>query len=215
VTADPEELREAARRRGLSEGDLDADPFAQFTAWFGEIEAVASFEATAVALATAGADGRPAVRFVLLKGVDERGLTFFTNYGSPKARQLAENPYAALVFGWHPLARQVRVSGPVEQVGGRESDEYWATRPRGSQIGAWASPQSEVIAERAVLEQRAAEVDGRHAGAGVPRPPHWGGYRVVPDTFEFWQSRPDRLHDRFRYRRAGQGEPWVIERLAP
>jgi pyridoxamine 5'-phosphate oxidase len=213
VTGDPERLREEHRHRGLDEADLDADPFVQFARWYGEIEAIAPFDATAVALATAGADGRPAVRFVLLKGVDDRGLTFFTNYGSPKSRQLDENPFAALVFGWHALARQVRVEGPVERVGEAESDAYFATRPRGSQVGAWASAQSEAIADRAVLEAAAAEVEARHAGGDVPRPPHWGGFRLVPDAFEFWQSRTDRLHDRFRYRRAATG--WVVERLAP
>ena len=190
----------------LSEGDVDPDPIRQFTAWHAEAGAPPE-----VALATATADGSPSARMVLLKGVDDRGFSFFTNYGSAKARDLADNPRAALLFHWQP-GRQVRVRGPVGRVGDEESDAYWATRPRGSQLGAWASRQSEVIASREELERRLAEVAARFPG-DVPRPPFWGGYRVVPEVVEFWHHRDDRLHDRLRYRRGEEG--WVIERLSP
>ena len=189
-----------------TEDDVDPDPIRQFRIWHGEAGAPPE-----VALATASADGAPSARMVLLKGVDDRGFSFFTNYGSPKARDLAANPRAALLFHWQP-GRQVRVRGPVAPVGDEESDAYWVTRPRGSQLGAWASRQSEVIAGRAQLEQRLAEVTARFPG-DVPRPPFWGGYRVVHEVVEFWHHRDDRLHDRLRYRRVEDG--WVLERLSP
>jgi pyridoxamine 5'-phosphate oxidase len=191
---------------GLSENDLDPDPIRQFHAWH-----TAAGRPDAVALATASDDGAPSARMVLLKGVDERGFAFYTNYGSAKAADLAANPRAALLFHWLP-DRQVRVRGPVDRVGDEESDAYWRSRPRGSQLGAWASRQSEVIADRSVLEQRLAEVAARFP-SDVPRPPFWGGFRLAPQVVEFWHHRDDRLHDRLRYRRENGG--WVIERLSP
>ena len=191
---------------GLSEEDLDRDPVRQFRIWHGEAGAPPE-----VALATASPDGQPSARMVLLKGVDDRGFTFFTNYGSDKARDLAANPRAALLVHWQP-GRQVRARGGIVVVGDEESDAYWVTRPRGSQLGAWASRQSEVIADRGELERRLAEVTARYPDE-VPRPPFWGGYRLVPEVVEFWHHRDDRLHDRLQYRRAE--EFWVIERLSP
>jgi len=193
---------------GLSEGDVDPDPIRQFHAWHAEAGTPAE-----VAVATASADGVPAVRMVLLKSVDDRGFVFFTNAASAKAHDLAANPRAALLFFWAP-DRQVRVTGRAHPVGPDESDLYWRSRPRGSQLGAWASRQSEVIADRPVLECRLAAVTERFAGGEVPRPPFWGGFRIVPDTVEFWHHRDDRLHDRLRYRR-GAGDGWVRERLSP
>ena len=190
----------------LAEGDVDPDPIRQFRIWHGEAGAPPE-----VALATASADGAPSARMVLLKGVDDRGFTLFTNYASVKARDLTANPRAALLFHWQP-GRQVRAQGPVVRVGDEESDAYWVTRPRGSQLGAWASRQSEVIGSRGELERRLAEASARFSG-DVPRPPFWGGYRVVPEVVEFWHHRDDRLHDRLRYRRVDPG--WVIERLSP
>ena len=190
----------------LSEDDLDPDPMAQFHAWHAE-----AGSRPEVALATASPDAVPSVRMVLLKSADERGFAFFTNYGSDKAKDLIANPRASLLFFWAP-DRQVRVAGPVALVGPEESDAYWRSRPRGSQLGAWASRQSEVIADRAQLERRLAEATERFPGE-VPRPAFWGGFRIVPETLEFWHHRDDRLHDRLRYRRDGEG--WVIERLSP
>ena len=191
---------------GLREDDVDPDPIRQFHSWHAEAGAPPE-----VALATASPDGDPSARMVLLKGVDERGFVFFTNYGSAKARDLDANPRAALLFHWPPV-RQVRVRGAVKRVSDDESDVYWVGRPRGSQLGAWASSQSEVITDRAHLELRLTDVTARFPGP-VPRPPFWGGYRVVPDAIEFWHHRDDRLHDRLRYRREGPG--WVLERLSP
>lgn len=207
-------LREEYRNRGLRRDELAADPFAQFTRWFDEVVATDAYDPNAMVLATADTAGRPSARFVLLKGLDERGFAFYSNGDSPKAADLAANPRAALTFGWLELARQVRVTGVVEVVTDTEADAYWAGRPRGSQLGAWASDQSEVIADRGVLERHRAEVEERFAGVDVPRPARWGGWRVVPEAVEFWQGRPDRLHDRFRYRR-GDATAWEIERLAP
>lgn len=211
MPADPASMRESYGARGLDRADLADDPFDQFRAWFDEWLALAPYDANAVALATADAGGRPSVRFVLLKGVDH-GFVFFTNYRSRKGEELAANPQAALCFGWIALERQVRVVGPVEQVTPAESDAYFATRPVGSQWGAWASAQSTPVDSRADLEQRWADAEDRY-GEAVPRPPHWGGYRIVPDELEFWQGRPSRLHDRFRYTRRAEG--WAIERLMP
>ena len=190
---------------GLNEDDVEPDPIAQFLAWY------QSAPGEAVALVTASAAGVPSGRMVLLKGVDDRGFAVYTNYASAKARDLEENPRAALVFFWPP-DRQVQVSGPVTRTTVEESEGYWRTRPRGSQLSAWASRQSEVVPSRAVLEDRVAELSRRYPGE-VPSPPFWGGYRLVPETVEFWHHREDRLHDRLRYRRSGDG--WVLERLAP
>ncbi len=189
------------------------DPLALFDLWYREaLEAVAP-EPTAVALATAGADGRPTARMVLLKAFDARGFVFYTNFASRKGKELGANPHATLLFWWPPLLRQVRVEGRVARVDDAEADAYFATRPRGSQIGAWASPQSTPLADRGELEARVAEVEARHRDGDVPRPPFWGGYRLAPDTLEFWQGRPDRLHDRVVYRAATGG--WRRQRLAP
>jgi pyridoxamine 5'-phosphate oxidase len=211
VPVDPAPIRESYGTQGLSREDLADDPFVQFGVWFDGWLALAPYDATAVALATADAHGRPSVRNVLLKGVDH-GFVFFTNYDSRKGQELAANPQAALCFSWIQVERQVRVVGPVEKVAPEESDAYFATRPAGSQWGAWASDQSRPIADRAALERRWADAEARH-GASVPRPPNWGGYRVVPDELEFWQGRPSRLHDRFRYTRTENG--WDITRLMP
>lgn len=197
----------------LLEGHVDPDPFVQFGRWFSEAVAAGVPEPEAMALATASPSGEVSARMVLLRGVDERGFRFFTNRDSAKAHDLARNPRAALVFHWHALGRQVRVTGTVAETSDEESAAYFATRPRGSQLSAWASEQSRVIATRAELERRVAEAAARFEGQEVPLPPHWGGYIVAPGEIEFWQHRPDRLHDRLRYRRSA--DTWVIERLMP
>jgi pyridoxamine 5'-phosphate oxidase len=207
------DLRREYALCGLNEAEVDPDPIAQFRAWFDGATAAGVAEPNAMVLATATPDGRPSARVVLLKGVDERGFAFFTNNRSRKGRELASNPYAALAFFWTEIERQVRVEGAVVAVAPPESDLYFQSRPRDSQLGAWASPQSEVIAGRAELERRRDELAGQFAGGPVPRPPHWGGFRVVPEAVEFWQGRPGRLHDRLRYSRAAGG--WRVERLGP
>jgi pyridoxamine 5'-phosphate oxidase len=197
----------------LRRADLAADPLEQFRRWFEE--AAAAVETSeAMALATATEDGAPSLRMVLLKGFDERGLVFFSHYTSRKGRELKANPHAALLLHWSPLGRQVRVEGRVERLPEDESDAYSATRPRGAQLGALASLQSEPLASRDELENRLAEIESEHGDQPVPRPPTWGGYRVVPDAWEFWQHRESRLHDRFRYERQPDGA-WTIERLFP
>jgi len=195
---------------GFDVGDVAPHPLVQFARWYEEAAAVPQRDA--MCLATV-ADGAPSARMVLLKGVDDRGLVFYTNHGSAKGRDVAANPAVALVFHWQPLGRQVRIVGWAERVGDADSDAYFATRERGSQLGAWASHQSTVLADRAELEARLAAVTARFADGPVPRPPWWGGYRVVPDAVELWQGRADRLHDRLRYLRGDGG--WRVERLAP
>jgi pyridoxamine 5'-phosphate oxidase len=199
--------------RELSEQDLLPDPLALVQRWFAEAQAAGIEQADAMTLATATPDGRPSARAVLLKGVDARGFAFFTNYESRKARELDANPRAALVLLWTALHRQVRATGDVARLSAEESDEYFATRARGSQLGAWASDQSRPLPDRAALEQRWAALDERWAGTVVPRPPHWGGYRLEPDEIELWQGRANRLHDRFAYTRGPHG--WNRERLQP
>jgi pyridoxamine 5'-phosphate oxidase len=205
-------LRDEYTRAGLSEANADADPIVQFNRWFDDAVAADLRHPNAMTLATVD-DGRPSARVVLLKSVDEHGFVFFTNFESRKGRELAANPAAALLFFWSELERQVRVDGTAEKVSPEESDAYFATRPYGSQIGAWASAQSAPIPSREVLEARARELDARYGGGPVPRPGHWGGYRVAPVEIEFWQGRANRLHDRLRYRLAGG--VWTRERLSP
>jgi len=200
-------------RQPLTEKGVENDPLAQFARWYGEAQVTEKPLPDAVALATATPAGHPSLRMVLLKGFDAHGFVFYTNYRSRKGRELARNPRAALLFYWGELERQVRIDGRVEKLMARESDEYFATRPRGSQLSAWASPQSALVAGRGLLERRFAALARKYPDA-VPRPPQWGGYRLVPEAFEFWQGREDRLHDRIHYRRV-RGGRWRIERLAP
>jgi pyridoxamine 5'-phosphate oxidase len=197
----------------LRKSDVAPDPLEQFRVWFADAEGAGIRAPHAMALATSSWDGAPSVRMVLLKGFDERGFVFFTGYASRKSTELDANPRAALLFLWDPLGRQVRIEGGVERVSDGESDAYFATRPRGAQLAAAASRQSAVLSGREELDARLAELEREHAGADVPRPDHWGGYRLVPETYEFWQHREDRLHDRLRYCRAGGG--WAVERLSP
>jgi pyridoxamine 5'-phosphate oxidase len=207
-------MRRVYARGGLHEGDLAGDPLTQFHRWFDDAVAAGLAEPNAMVLATCGPDGAPAARMVLLKGADERGFTFYTNRASAKGRDLAANPVAALLFPWHELERQVRVTGPVAEVPAEETERYFASRPRESRLGAWASAQSTVVAGRQVLDAAYEEAAARWPdGTPVPVPPSWGGYRVLPESVEFWQGRVGRLHDRLRYRR--DGERWLVERLAP
>ncbi len=209
---DPADMRISYERGTLDEASAAADPVQQFDGWFAAAESAGVLELNAMTLATVGADGRPSTRIVLVKGYDDEGLVFFTNYDSRKGHELAANPYAALQFHWVALQQVVRIEGRVDKISAAESDEYFHSRPLGSRIGAWASPQSAVIAGREVLEASQQQASTRF-GDEPPRPANWGGYRLVPDLWEFWQGRPSRLHDRLRYRLVA-GD-WVRERLAP
>jgi pyridoxamine 5'-phosphate oxidase len=197
----------------LRESSVDPDPLQQFRRWYAAAGEAGIKAPQAMAVATAAADGAPSVRMVLLKGADEHGFVFFTGYVSRKGAELDANPRAALLFHWEALGRQVRIEGRVERVPGQESDAYFATRPRGAQLAAAASKQSSVLRDRAEIDDRVAELAHEHEGSDVRRPDHWGGYRLVPETYEFWQHRDDRLHDRLRYGRSN-GD-WVVERLSP
>jgi len=212
---DLDALRVRLQANGLKRADLAASPFDQFTNWFNVARDAGVHEPEAMIVSSVGADGQPSSRHVLLRGLDH-GFVFFTNYTSQKGRELDAHPKAAICFPWNILSRQVRIVGSVVKVTAAESDDYFATRPRESQIGAWASFQSEVIEERAVLQQRTNQAEERFSDVEVPRPPHWGGYRVLPSEIEFWQGEPSRLHDRFRYRADSLNESgWRIERLSP
>lgn len=206
-------LRQDYRSAQLNENDADRDPIVQFRKWFGEAIAAQLYEPNVMTLATADRFGRPSARIVLLKGIEDDGFIFFTNYESSKGQHLLENPQAALVFFWAELERQVRIEGVVSKVSAEVSAGYFHARPTGSQIGALASPQSQVIADRKVLEDKVAELSSRYEGQEIPRPPYWGGYLVEPSRIEFWQGRPSRLHDRILYELIDGS--WIINRLAP
>jgi pyridoxamine 5'-phosphate oxidase len=208
------DLRKTYSRGSLDAADVDRDPIRQFDTWFAQALDAQLPEPNAMTLATVDAQGRPSARIVLIKGVDARGFVFFTNYDSRKGREMAANPSASLLFHWIELERQVRIEGRIDKTSAEESDTYYASRPLGSRIGAWASDQSQPLANREALEAREREMTAKF-GDNPPRPPHWGGYRLVPDVIEFWQGRPSRLHDRIVYSRAGADGPWRIERLAP
>ncbi|CAG9190680.1 Pyridoxine/pyridoxamine 5'-phosphate oxidase [Paraburkholderia tropica] len=208
------DLRKNYSLGSLDAADVDPDPIRQFQTWFAQALDAKLPEPNAMTVATVDAQGRPAARILLIKGVDERGFVFFTNYESRKGRELGANPHAALLFHWIELERQVRIEGAVEKTSDAESEAYFQSRPLGSRIGAWASEQSAVIESREQLEAREREISAQY-GEQPPRPPHWGGYRVVPTAIEFWQGRPSRLHDRIRYVRDSAADAWRIERLAP
>ena len=208
------DLRKDYTLAGLAEKDLARDPYRQFEKWFQEAEAAKLAEPNAMTLATASPDGRPSARTVLLKGLDGRGFVFYSNYESRKGRELTLNARVALVFPWIALERQVLIEGTVTKVAREESAAYFHSRPRASQLGAWVAQQSSVIPGRATLEEAMKALEKKHAGAEIPLPPNWGGYRVAPETIEFWQGRRSRLHDRLRYRRDQEGG-WLVERLSP
>lgn len=208
------DLRRAYARAELDERKLDPDPLRQFLSWLDEALHAELLEPNAMTLATSTPDGHPSARIVLLKGAEPSGFTFFTDSRSRKGRELAANPRAALVFWWGELERQVRICGTVATVPDAESEKYYDSRPEGSRISAWASRQSEVVRDRAQLERQWADARTHHAGEHIPRPPYWGGFRVVPREYEFWQGRPNRLHDRLRYRLLDTGG-WMLERLSP
>lgn len=214
MDADLGRMREDYQLGGLAEADLADDPMTMFDRWFGDARRGGVHEPNAMVLSTV-ADGRPSARAVLLKGYDATGFRFFTNHGSRKGHQLADDPFCALVFPWFELQRQVRVEGTAGRLPRDDDESYFAIRPRAAQLGAWASAQSSVVADRAELESVYAEVEQRFAGVDVPCPPHWGGYLVTPDTVEFWQGRHGRMHDRLIYRPAEAETSWSVERLAP
>ena len=207
--------RKSYERAALDEHGIDRDPFQQFTIWYDEAVAAGLPEPEAMTLSTATLEGQPSARIVLLRGYDERGFCFFSNYSSQKGQELAANPYAAVTFHWVELERQVRIAGRVEKVTEAESDAYFQSRPSQSRIGAWSSPQSNVISSRDALEELFEKYQKQYLDeTAIPRPEHWGGYRVIPERIEFWQGRPNRLHDRLRFIRIDQG-PWTLQRLAP
>jgi pyridoxamine 5'-phosphate oxidase len=208
------DLRKNYSLGSLDAADADRNPFRQFDAWFAQAVDAQLPEPNTMTLATVDSRGRPSARIVLIKVVDERGFVFFTNYESRKGHELAQNPFASLLFYWIELERQVRIEGTVVKTSEAESDQYFHSRPLGSRIGAWASEQSQVIESRAVLEAREKEISAQY-GDHPPRPPHWGGYRLVPDAIEFWQGRPSRLHDRLLYTRSADSSDWQIARLSP
>ena len=206
--------RQSYSRHRLDEVEINEDPIVQFALWFADADNAGLIEPNAMMLATAGADGRITNRAVLLKSFSPSGFTFFTNYHSLKARQISEQPQAALTFWWDKLERQVRIEGAIEKVLDTESDAYFNSRPHGHQVGAWVSPQSEIVPDRKFLEDRYTELAAQYAGKVVPRPPHWGGYLLRPERIEFWQGRPNRLHDRIEYLHQADGS-WTNNRLAP
>ena len=208
------DLRIDYTQQSLLETDVNADPFIQFQTWFDAAVTAKLPEPNAMTIATATAEGIPSARVVLLKAVDPRGFVFFTNYNSYKAQELAANPRAALVFLWTEMERQVRIQGTVEKIDPAESDEYYYSRPAGSRLGAWASEQSQVIPDRSILEDRLASLETEHPDGDIPRPEHWGGFRVIPTVIEFWQGRSSRLHDRLRYQ-LSETNGWTIDRLSP
>lgn len=207
------DLRREYTFAGLRRADLDANPIAQFEKWFHQAHAAGIREANAMTLATADRQGRPSARIVLLKNISRKGFTFFTNYESRKGHELAANPHASLVLFWPELERQICIAGTVTKVSRAESKKYFNSRPKGSRLAAWVSSQSEAIAGRSVLEKKLSELEAKYPGKGVPLPPYWGGYCVAPVRIEFWQGRPNRLHDRFQYLKRRRG--WRLERLSP
>jgi pyridoxamine 5'-phosphate oxidase len=210
---DASSLRQEYTSAGLDKADVDPDPIVQFDEWFENAVEADLYEPNAMILATATNDGKPSARTVLLKGYDERGFVFYTNYEGRKAKEIEVNPACALLFYWGELERQVRIEGRATRLSGQESDAYFASRPPGSRLGAWASEQSHPVEDRSILEERVRALQAEYEGREIPRPPFWGGYRIKPDTIEFWQGRENRLHDRIVYYRSGRG--WKIVRLQP